>query len=186
MLSFTVTNTINSKDTKYKVKVKEIVRLHIIYLSSPSASSSDLPSISSSLSPDFTYSSLVSSGQALPFPFCSLWLAILFISQVNRSILPPSHASFLVLQFMATITSPSHRSRTCVIGSGYIDGPTTKNPPNASLISSVLTASATAVLVLLRFSPPHSNIATTVANVSLSLHFSPLADLFIIAINTSK
>ena len=42
------------------------------------------------------------------------------------------------------------------------------------------------LLVLLRFLPPRGVIATTVTNISLSLHFSPLADLFIIAVNTSK
>ena len=140
----------------------------------------------SSPSSNFSSSSSVSSGRALPFHFQSLWSAILFISHVNPSILPPSHASSLVLQSMAAITSPSCRSKTCATGSGRIDGPATENPPNTSSISLVLAASATALLVLLCFSPPHGDVATTVADILLSLHFSPLANLFIIAVDTSK
>ena len=71
-------------------------------------------------------------------------------------------------------------------GSSRVNGPTTKNPPNASLISSVLAASATVFFVLLHFLPPHGDVATTVTNILLSLHFSPLTDLSIIAADTLK
>ena len=166
---------------KYTVKGKEKVQLHANYssASSPSASASDTSS-------DFSSSSSVSSGRALPLPFQSLWSAILFISHAKPSILPPSCASSLVLRSIAAITSPSRRSRTCATGSGRVNGPTTENPPSASSISSVLAMLATALFVLLRFSPPHGDVATTVADVSLSLRFSPLANLIIVATDTSK
>ena len=50
----------------------------------------------------------------------------------------------------------------------------------------VLATLVTDLFVLLCFLPPHSNVVTMVANTSLSLCFSPLADLFIVAVNTSK
>ena len=154
MLSSALSNKSILKVTKYKVKRKEKVQLHANYLStSDTSSTSSLSSPSSNFS-----SSSVSSGRALPLPFQSLWSAILFISHANPSILPLSHASSLVLRSMAAITSPSRQSRTCTTGSGHVDGPTTENPPNASSISLVLTASATALLVLLHFSPPHATL----------------------------
>ena len=91
-----------------------------------------------------------------------------------------------MLQSIAAITSPSHQSKTCATGSGCVDGPATKNPPNASSISLVLATSVTALFILLRFLPPHGNVATMVADILLFLCFSPLANLFIVAINTSK
>ena len=154
--------------------------------SSPSASSSDKLSTSplSSLLSDLS-SSLVSS-QALPLPFQLPWSANLCISQANQSILPLSCANSLVLQSIITTTSLSHWSKTCVTGSSHINGPATENPPNASSISSMLAASATAFLILLHFSPPHGDIVTMVGNASLSLCFSLLANLFIVTIDTSR
>jgi len=121
---------------------------------------------------------------ALLFPLRSLMSAILLISQANPLTLLPSSTNSLVLQSMATITSLSHQAKTCATGSGWFDGPTTKNPPIAVSISSVLVPSPTVFFVYFCFSPPLSDIITV--TISLSFLFSPLTTLSMVTVNTSK